>query len=47
MRKREGDRVWLDLDDLYPEPHRQPNTVFKSMAITFRAMGAKEPLPAS
>jgi hypothetical protein len=41
MLRRDGDRVWLDLDELYPPPHQHPNTVFKSMAIVFRAMGAK------
>ncbi|MFC1661664.1 hypothetical protein ACFL3S_09470 [Gemmatimonadota bacterium] len=39
MIRREEDRVWLDLDELYPVPHQHPNTVFKSMAIAFQAMG--------
>jgi hypothetical protein len=39
MIRREEDRVWLDLDELYPSTDHQPNTVFKSMAIAFRAMG--------
>ncbi|MGD8700775.1 MAG: hypothetical protein PVJ43_15870, partial [Gemmatimonadales bacterium] len=41
MLKREGNKVWLDLDPLYPPPGRQPNTVFKSMAIAFQAMGSR------
>jgi hypothetical protein len=40
MLKRDGNRVWLDLDPFYPPPKQQPNTVFKSMAIAFQAMGA-------
>jgi len=40
MLKRADDRTWLDLDPLYPPGLELPNTVFKSMAIAFRAMGA-------
>ncbi len=40
MLKHAGDRTWLDLDPLYPPGLEQPNTVFKSTAIAFRAMGA-------
>jgi hypothetical protein len=39
MIRREGNRVWLDLDEFYPLPDMHPNTVFKSMAIAFQAMG--------
>ena len=39
MIRREKDRVWLELDEFYPLPHMHPNTVFKSMAIAFRALG--------
>jgi hypothetical protein len=41
MLKREGDKVWLDLDEFYPPPDMHPNTVFKSMAIAFQAMGSQ------
>jgi hypothetical protein len=41
MLRREGDRVWLDLDEFYPPPDKHPNTVFKSMAIAFQAMGSQ------
>jgi hypothetical protein len=41
MIRRENDRVWLDLDELYPSTDHQPNTVFKSMSIAFRAMGSR------
>jgi hypothetical protein len=37
--RREADRVWLDLDDLYPPPLEQPNTVFKAWSIACRAAG--------
>ena len=37
--KREGDTVWLDVDRFYPDRHKQPNTVYKSMAIALQAMG--------
>jgi hypothetical protein len=40
MIKREGDRVWLDLDEFYPPPKQHPDTVFKSLAIAFQACGA-------
>jgi hypothetical protein len=40
MMKREGGRVWLDLDEYYPPPKQHPNTVFKSLAIAFQACGA-------
>ena len=39
MIRREGKRVWIDLDEFYPPPHEHPNTVFKSMAIAFQALG--------
>jgi hypothetical protein len=41
MIKREGNRVWLDVDEFYPPPKQHPNTVFKSMAIAFQASGAE------
>ena len=37
--KRDGNKVWLDLDELYPPKYKHPNTVFKSTAITLQAMG--------
>lgn len=37
--KRDGNKVWLDLDELYPPKHKHPNTVFKSTAIALQAMG--------
>lgn len=37
--KRHGNKVWLDLDELYPPKHKHPNTVFKSVAIALQAMG--------
>lgn len=40
MIRREGNKVWLDLDVFYPPPGTQPNTVFKSMAIAFQACGS-------
>ncbi len=40
MIKREGNRVWLDLDEFYPPPKQHPNTVFKSLAIAVQACGA-------
>ncbi len=40
MIRREGTRVWIDLDEFYPPPHGHPNTVFKSMAIAFQAAGS-------
>jgi hypothetical protein len=40
MIRREGADVWIDLDEFYPPPHGHPNTVFKSMAIAFQAIGA-------
>lgn len=40
MIRREGANVWIDLDEFYPPPHGHPNTVFKSMAIAFQAIGA-------
>jgi hypothetical protein len=39
MIKREGNRVWLDVDEFYPPPKQHPNTVFKSRAIAFQACG--------
>jgi hypothetical protein len=38
--KHQGNSVWLELDDFYPPPNEQPNTVFKSMSIVFRALGS-------
>lgn len=46
MLKREGDKVWLDLDPFYPPPYIYPNTVFKSMTIAFQAMGSDISYPA-
>jgi len=40
MIKREGTKVWLDLDQFYPPPKQHPNTVFKSLAIAVQACGA-------
>jgi hypothetical protein len=37
--KRDGNKVWLDLDELYPPNYKHPNTVFKSTAIALQAMG--------
>jgi hypothetical protein len=34
-----GNKIWLDLDELYPPNYKHPNTVFKSTAIALQAMG--------
>ncbi len=37
---RKNDHVWLDIDDMYPQKPHQPNTVFKSFAITLKTLGS-------
>jgi len=39
--KREGEKVWLDLDPYYPPKFKQPVTDFKAIAITLKTMGSK------
>ena len=37
---KKDNKVWLDLDPFYPAKHKQPNTVFKSLTITLKAIGS-------
>jgi hypothetical protein len=38
--QKKDNKVWIDLDSVYPPKHQQPNTVFKSTAIVLKTMGS-------